>query len=413
MSLLTERLLKASHEEDCCCEECCCEEHEHNHKEENLSEEEIERIINEKYSEKDEKTKEFIRRGLRKFGDRFDYNKTVYKNAHEKVIITCPKHKLDFEEVANEHYRPNYAANPCPVCAHEVRHEIMVRRNKEGIPKTKRTLVSLLEELRGLGLEEIYDLSYITEYKNAITPVILVKRDCGHEFKISIRHLMEGYTDCPICSRERGIEKRRMGFEGFKEKANVVHPNDRYFYDFDENKVLLNNRQKVKIRCNHCGNIFWQEVSSHLSGSGCPKCVLSRGEEIVDSYLKERDIFTLERECIYGVSSVRDYIIPDFRILLESKEVWIEYNGIQHYKATFNFGDKSYAEERLLNQIARDKDVREYCKEHNIFLVEIPYTLSKMDEVYDFLDKVLFENIDPHTLIDYDALYIVEDNNST
>ena len=204
-----------------------------------------------------------------------------------------------------------------------------------------------------------------------------------------------------------------MGFEGFKQRAELVHPEGRYFYDFEENYNLKRNSQKVKIRCNHCGNIFWQEAASHLSGRGCPRCVLSRGEELVDNYLRDREIFILERENIYGVSSVREYVVPDFRILLESKEVWIEYNGIQHYKATFNFGNKEYAKERLLDQMARDRDVREYCKEHDIFLVEVPYTISKKDEVYDFLDKVLFEKIDPNSLVNYASLFVLEDNNST
>ena len=38
-----------------------------------LSEEEIEQIISERYSDKDEKTKTFIRKALRKHGDRYDW----------------------------------------------------------------------------------------------------------------------------------------------------------------------------------------------------------------------------------------------------------------------------------------------------------------------------------------------------
>ena len=85
MGYLRDRLIGTIHKEECCCGDCNCE-HEHNHQEEHLSEEEIEQIINEKYSEKDEKTKAFIRKGLSKFGNRFDYSKTVYINATEKII---------------------------------------------------------------------------------------------------------------------------------------------------------------------------------------------------------------------------------------------------------------------------------------------------------------------------------------
>jgi len=408
MSLLTERLLKATHEENCCCEECKCEKHK-----ENLSEEEIERIINEKYSEKDDKTKEFIRRGLRKFGDRFDYSKTVYTKAQERIIIVCPKHDLEFEQVASEHYRAGRNNNPCPKCASEERTRVMIRRNnEENLHGIRRTLEDFLSEgIKIVG--DKLDLSQVTEYKNAVTPVPVICKVCGHLFHVPPNSILRGVASCPKCARERTSEKRRMGFEGFKQKAELAHPDNRYFYDFEENYDLKRNSQKVKIRCNHCRNIFWQEAASHLSGRGCPKCVLSRGEELVENYLKDRGIFVLERENIYGVSSVREYVIPDFRILLESKEIWIEYNGIQHYKATFNFGDKEYAKERLLDQIARDRDVREYCKEHDIFLVEVPYTIIKKDEVYDFLDKVLFEGINPNSLVDYASLFVLENNNST
>lgn len=404
MGKLTERLLKASHEENCCCEECKCEEHK-----ENLSEEEINQIINEKYSEKDDKTKKFIRRSLRKFGDRFDYSKTVYTKALEKIIIVCPKHDLEFEQVASEHYRAGRGINPCPRCASEERTKIMIYRNKEEHPqKRKRTFEEFISEGTKIVGDKL-DLSLVTEYKTAVTPVPVICKVCGHLFHVSPNSILRGVASCPKCARKRINEKRRMGFEGFKQKAELAHPDDRYFYNFEENYDLKRNSQKVKIRCNHCGNIFWQEAGSHLSGRGCPKCVYSRGEELVDNYLKDREIFVLERKNVYGVSSVREYVIPDFRILLESKEVWIEYNGIQHYKATFNFGDKKCAKERLLDQIARDRDVREYCKNNDIFLVEVPYTIIKKDEVYDFLDKVLFEGIDPNSLVDYASLFVLED----
>ena len=54
-----------------------------------LSEEEIERIILERYLDKDEKTKTFIRKALQKHGDRYDYSKVNYIKSNEKVEIIC------------------------------------------------------------------------------------------------------------------------------------------------------------------------------------------------------------------------------------------------------------------------------------------------------------------------------------
>ena len=43
--------------------------------------------------------------------------------------------------------------------------------------------------------------------------------------------------------------------------------------------------------------------------------------------------------------------------------------------------------------------------QNNIMLVEIPYTISSFKRVSEFLNKVVFENIDPSTLVDYNLLY--------
>ena len=76
--------------EVCDCEECT------NVKLENqvveypsLTEEEIEQIIKERYEYKDDKTKKFIRKALRKHADRYDYSNVVYVRTDEKVEIIC------------------------------------------------------------------------------------------------------------------------------------------------------------------------------------------------------------------------------------------------------------------------------------------------------------------------------------
>lgn len=57
------------------------------------------------------------------------------------------------------------------------------------------------------------------------------------------------------------------------------------------------------------------------------------------------------------------------------------------------------------NQLRRDQNVRDYCKENNILLIEIPYTCNTYKKVKEFLDKVILQGIDPNTLIDYQSLY--------
>lgn len=49
-----------------------------------LSEEKIEQIISERYCDKDDKTKTFIRKALRKHGDRYDYSNVLYIRSDKK-----------------------------------------------------------------------------------------------------------------------------------------------------------------------------------------------------------------------------------------------------------------------------------------------------------------------------------------
>ena len=89
---------KLLNQETCDCVECT------NVKSENqiveyppLSDEEIEQIIKERYSDKDEKTKTFIRKALRVHGDRYDYSNVIYVNNHTRMIIICNNHNEPYE----------------------------------------------------------------------------------------------------------------------------------------------------------------------------------------------------------------------------------------------------------------------------------------------------------------------------
>lgn len=103
---------------------------------------------------------------------------------------------------------------------------------------------------------------------------------------------------------------------------------------------------------------------------------------------------------IYGRNSKR--VVPDFLIRYNNTTYWLERNGKQHYEE-IPFFHKT--EDSFKNQLKRDQNVRNYCKENNIILIEIPYTLDTYEKIKDFLDKVILQGIDPNTLVDYKSLY--------
>jgi hypothetical protein len=98
----------------------------------------------------------------------------------------------------------------------------------------------------------------------------------------------------------------------------------------------------------------------------------SFGEIDVMIFLEEHNIKYIDEYSITFQSyNMRvDFYLPDFNTM-------IEYNGIQHYKPVYKFGGVT----AFRNQQRRDVNLRTYCKQNNIKLIEIPYN----HYVYNFL----------------------------
>ena len=69
-----------------------------------------------------------------------------------------------------------------------------------------------------------------------------------------------------------------MSEKEFIERAKKVH-GDRYDYG---NVDYVNTSTKILIKCNQCGNAFWQRPDNHLQGKGCSNsaCVDKRKKEV-------------------------------------------------------------------------------------------------------------------------------------
>lgn len=87
-----------------------------------------------------------------------------------------------------------------------------------------------------------------------------------------------------------------------------------------------------------------------------------------------------------------DLVKIDFRLFVNGQEYWIEFNGIRHYEPNIDFykfiahtSDIELQQIEYQKQITRDNNVREYCKNNSIRLIEIPYTYN----TYEKLDLLL------------------------
>lgn len=60
-------------------------------------------------------TEDFISRAMIVHGDKYDYSKTIYVNAKEKVTIVCKKHGVEFYQSPTNHLQGKVGCNKCEV----------------------------------------------------------------------------------------------------------------------------------------------------------------------------------------------------------------------------------------------------------------------------------------------------------
>ena len=121
------------------------------------------------------KTREsFIEEARSVHGDKYDYSKVVYINAHTKVTIVCPDHG-EFTQTPAHHIH----GDGCPICAGNI------------ILSTEQ----FIKQVRAIHGDR-YDYSK-TEYVNSHTRVSIICKEHGVFSQYPFNHLKG--SGCPIC----------------------------------------------------------------------------------------------------------------------------------------------------------------------------------------------------------------------
>lgn len=291
-------------------------------------------------------TEQFIEKAKSIHNNKYNYSKSIYTGRHNKLIITCPIHG-DFSQEAGSHL----LGNGCPKCGREntTKHQ-------------RKSLDQFIKDCRKTHGDK-YDYSKV-DYKGAKTKVCIICPIHGEFWQTPDDHI-NGKHECPKCVHKND----KYTLQEFINNSKQVHGNK-----YDYSKVnYINNFTKVEIICPEHGS-FWQIPTNHiLKKCGCPYCKESKGEKFVYNILKKLNINFIREYEIPLPTSIRssgkgyiDFYLPDFNI-------FIEYNGQQHYIPINIFGGKV----QLNKQIERDNYVKNYCENNNIKLIELKYDLSK------------------------------------
>jgi hypothetical protein len=368
---------------------------------------------------------EFIKKAKEIHGDKYDYSKVNYVNAHTKVCIICGEHG-EFWQYPADHTN----GHGCPKCGDE--------NSREKRSSTKEKFIKKAKEKHG----DKYDYSKV-EYVNSVTKVCIICPEhehgefwqrptdhtqgqgcpkCGgryspttEEWIVSARKVHEDKYDysqvkyeknnmkvCIICPEHgefwqspykhlngKGCPKCGGNYSPTKEEwvasANKVH-NGKYDYSKVE---YVNAHTKVCIKCPEHGE-FEQMPYQHTNGSGCPKCNLSHLERSIMNYLDEVGItYDYQKRFNWlGLQSL-DFYLPYYN-------VGIECQGEQHFfPVDFAGRGVEWACKEFDKINSRDKQKKTLCEKHGVKLLYF----GNVPNYDTFLGEVVHDDV--QYLIDY------------
>ena len=308
---------------------------------------------------------EWIEEVSKKHNNKYDYSKTHYTKAKDKVVVIC--HEKD--EFGDEHGEfeiragNHMAGIGCPKCAKKYKPT-----TEEWIKKAKKVH----------GEKYIYDK---VEYTLSNKKVLITCPIHGDFWQEATSHLSG--VGCPKCNG--GVE---LTTEEYIHKLKQVH-GDKYDYS----KVnYINAKEKIDIICPRHG-IFKQLPYQHLKGQGCPKCKSSKLENILMNLFRKNNIAYTYQYKITGDKQLScDFFLNNYYMIIECQ-------GEQHFIPTSFDNDKSEekCKENYEKVLAYDKLKYDMCinNDLNIIYFTMPkYFISTNvninTEFYE--DKILITN---------------------
>jgi len=288
-------------------------------------------------------TRQFVSKSILLHENKYGYKKTVYTHHKNKVIIYCRKCKRYFEQVANYHL----CGCGCPFCSGRI------VTSSNCLKKTNPKLAKEWDYNKNKSLtprdvtsgssEEAYWLCHV----------------CGYSWMATINHRSSG-CGCLKCANKSMGDRRRSSKKEFVEKAIKIH-DKKYQY----NKVnYKNGKINVAIYCKKCKNYFYQSPNSHLSGHGCPRCHLSKIEINVENILKKYNI-KFEKQKRFNTCKNKkrlpfDFYLPEYNMLFECQ-------GNQHYKYV-KYMHKF--KKNFIEQQKKDKIKKEWAINNTLMFME-------------------------------------------
>jgi hypothetical protein len=243
-------------------------------------------------------TENFVEKARQIHGDKYLYDKVVYKNGNTPIIITCPVHG-DFTQSPRGHL----CGRGCPNCYYD-RAGNYSRLTSEQFIKQSRIIH---------GTRYDYNkVLYVSMHKK-----VIIGCKIHGDFKQTPSSHLHG-NGCFECGKEKLANQLILTKEQFLERVCRVH-GDKYSYDLANYK---GQNIPVSIICPEHG-VFYQKPVHHFKGKGCPRCgySISKGESELFNWTITLGLRVESRNKKILHGKEIDIYFPDNKLA-------IEYNGL-------------------------------------------------------------------------------------
>ena len=231
-----------------------------------------------------------------------------------------------------------------------------------------------IEQVQKIINEKIGDETYVVKkYTNKREKILIHHTSCNSDIELYLGNIQKGQR-CPICSSgfKRRSESMKYTTEKFKQVVSEKFNNR---FDFVGEYTDYNTHSQFK--CNICNSVFLSTPNNFIKEGHCPVCSATAGEQkIMELLEKENIIYEFQKPIKIDSKNYRyDFFIPN-------KNIFIEYDGKQHFKPGFG---KTEAERENNLKLTRKRDLikNQYCKDNNFKLIRIAYT--EFNKIHDIL----------------------------
>lgn len=277
-----------------------------------------------------------------------------YKNSRTKIKVRHNECGYIYEVTPNHFFN----GTRCPQC------------NKPDYKQNQDLFIQKVQELVG------NKYSFLEKYISNQTKIRCRHNICGYEWDVQPNNFFNG-TRCPKCF---GVKKKTN--EEFVEQIYDL-VGDEYIFLED----YINNTTKILCRHNDCGYEWKVIPSNFIKGTRCPRCIESKGEQIIREHLIDNKISFKDQYTFDDLTGVGGGLLRfDFAVFDSSGklELLIEYDGEFHYKDIHEDGS-------LEVQQIHDKLKNEYCENNNIPLLRIPYW--EFDNIENILNREILKSL--------------------